>query len=195
MIEYIKGEITDLTPAYAVLETCGVGYMVNISLTTYSEIKVMTAARLYIYEALREDAHTLYGFLTKDERDLFLLLISVSGVGAGTARMILSSFSVAELQEVIATGNANALKNVKGIGLKSAQRIIVDLKDKVGKTSSETVLSGLAAAADGRKDEAVAALVMLGFQQSQSAKAVDKLLKEDPSLEVAKLIKKALQML
>lgn len=195
MIEYIKGEITDITPAYAVVETYGVGYMVNISLTTYSEIKEQATARLYIYEALREDAHTLYGFLSREERDLFLLLISVSGVGAGTARMILSSFSVAELQEVIATGNANALKNVKGIGLKSAQRIIVDLKDKVGKASAGAVPTGVAAAQESKKEEAVAALVMLGFQQSQSSKAVDKLLKEDPSLEVAKLIKKALQML
>ena len=131
MIEYIKGEISDLTPTYCVLETNGIGYMLNISLVTYQELQGQSAVRLYVYENIREDAHVLYGFLTKAERELFLLLISVSGVGAATARMILSSFTVEELQEIIATGNVNAIKSVKGIGLKSAQRIIVDLKDKV----------------------------------------------------------------
>ena len=123
MIEYIKGEISDLTPTYCVLETNGIGYMLNVSLVTYQELQGQTSARLYVYENIREDAHVLYGFLTKAERELFLLLISVSGVGAATARMILSSFTVAELQEIIAAGNVNAIKSVKGIGLKSAQSL------------------------------------------------------------------------
>ena len=198
MIEYIKGEITDLTPTYCVLETNGVGYMLNISLVTYQELQGQSAMRLYVYENIREDAHVLYGFLTKEERELFLLLISVSGVGAATARMILSSFTAMELQEVIATGNVNAIKSVKGIGLKSAQRIIVDLKDKVGSVMHNaqcTMHNGLSIATTETQEEAVAALVALGFQRAASVKVVEKLLKEDASMPVAKIIKRALAMI
>ncbi len=198
MIEYIKGEITDLTPTYCVLETNGVGYMLNVSLVTYQELQGQSAARLYVYENIREDAHVLYGFWTKAERELFLLLISVSGVGAATARMILSSFTVAELQEIIATGNVNAIKSVKGIGLKSAQRIIVDLKDKVelGVRSQELGMGNVSSLANNENmEEAVAALVALGFQKAASVKVVEKLMKEDATMAVGKIVKKALSMM
>ena len=196
MIEYIKGEITDLTPTYCVLETNGIGYMLNISLVTYQELQGQSATRLYVYENIREDAHVLYGFLTKEERELFLLLISVSGVGAATARMILSSFTAMELQEVIAMGNVNAIKSVKGIGLKSAQRIIVDLKDKVQTIGgSDAPTLNLATGSNENMEEAVAALVALGFQRAASVKVVEKLLKEDAAMSVAKIIKRALAMI
>lgn len=196
MIDYIKGEITNLTPTYCVLETCGVGYMLNISLVTFSELQNLSSARLFVYENIREDAHTLYGFFEEEERNFFLLLISVSGIGANTARMIQSSFSPAELKEAISTGNVNAIKSVKGIGLKSAQRIIVDLKDKVNKSNEGGDLPLIEVAANNEKiHEAVAALVMLGFQQQASQKTVDKIVKEEPQLEVAKIIKKALSMI
>ena len=198
MIEYIKGEITDLTPTYCVLETSGVGYMLNVSLVTYQELQGQSVARLYVYENIREDAHVLYGFLTKAERELFLLLISVSGVGAATARMILSSFTVAELQEIIATGNVNAIKSVKGIGLKSAQRIIVDLKDKVelGVRGEELGVGNVLLSSNNENmEEAVAALVALGFQKAASVKVVEKLMKEDVSMAVGKIVKRALSMM
>lgn len=195
MIEYIKGEISDLTPTYCVLETNGVGYYINISLVTYSELQKTVSARLYVYENIREDAFNLFGFLSKEEREFFLLLISVSGIGAGTARMILSSFSVSELRDIISSGNVNAIKSVKGIGVKSAQRIIVDLKDKVGKIGSADVDVALLGSRNEKADEAVAALVALGFQQQASSKTVDKLLKEDPNMEVSGIIKRALSMI
>lgn len=196
MIDYIKGEITNLTPTYCVLETNGIGYLLNISLVTYSELQNISSAKLFVYENIREDAHTLYGFLQEEERNIFLLLISVSGIGANTARMILSSFTTAELKEAIATGNVNAIKSVKGIGLKSAQRIIVDLKDKVNKGDDSSNLPLVDVVANNEKvHEAVAALVMLGFQQQASQKTVDKIVKEEPQLEVAKIIKKALSMI
>ena len=197
MIEYIKGEITDLTPTYCVLETNGIGYMLNVSLVTYQELQGQTTARLYVYENIREDAHVLYGFLTKAERELFLLLISVSGVGAATARMILSSFTVEELQEVIATGNVNAIKSVKGIGLKSAQRIIVDLKDKIGTMHNvQCTMHNLGVSVNNENmEEAVAALVALGFQKAASVKVVEKLMKEDATMAVGKIVKRALSMM
>jgi holliday junction DNA helicase RuvA len=196
MIEYLNGNLAELTPTLAVVDVNGVGYAVNITLVTYSELTGKTACKLYIYEAIREDAHLLYGFSTQSERELFLLLISVSGVGANTARMIMSSLSAAELQEAIVNENVSALKNVKGIGLKTAQRIVVDLHDKMGKVALAQGDGAVAPVADsGVKSEAVAALVMLGFQQSASQKAVDKLLKDEPQLPVAQLIKKALRIL
>ena len=132
MLEYVKGDISELSPTFVVIDNQGLGYFINISLTTYAALEKLTSCQLYLYEAIREDAFDLYGFLKKEERNAFLQLISVSGVGANTARMILSSLSVSELQEAVISGNENALKNVKGIGLKTAQRIIVDLKDKLG---------------------------------------------------------------
>lgn len=193
MIEYIKGELVELTPTSAIVETNGIGYSINISLVTYSELSGHKQCKLYVYEAIREDAYVLYGFTTQSERTLFLQLISVSGVGANTARMIMSSLSASELQEAIATENSALLKNVKGIGLKTAQRIIVDLRDKVTKTSLATNMHS--AAGRGVVSEAVAALVMLGFQQSASQKVVEKLANDNSGLSLEQLIKKALQML
>lgn len=201
MIEYIKGELTELTPAVAVVECNGIGYGINISLNTYSAIQGKKDVKLFIYEAIREDAHVLYGFFSKQERELFLLLISVSGIGGNTARMILSALTPAELCNVISSGNDKLLKTVKGIGLKTAQRIIVDLKDKInamGIESSFTASGNSAAATTNYSEvyeEAVAALTMLGFAQAPSQKVVSAILKEDPALPVEKVIKMALKML
>ena len=197
MIEYIQGEVAEITPAQAVLDCHGVGYGINISLNTYSVIQSRKSTKLYIYEAIREDAHVLYGFATKQERELFLLLISVSGIGGNTARMILSALSPAELCSVISSGNDKLLKTVKGIGLKTAQRIIVDLKDKIATTGIETSGSELFAAPANTEihDEAVAALTMLGFAQAPSQKAVTAILKEEPTAPVEKVIKLALKRL
>lgn len=198
MIEYIKGEITEITPALAVIECNGIGYGVNISLNTYSAIQSKQSIKLYIYEAIREDAYVLYGFSTKQERELFLLLITVSGIGGNTARMILSALSPAELCNVISSGNDKLLKTVKGIGLKTAQRIIVDLKDKIAATGGETVTGSAANLSPAHSevyDEAIAALTMLGFAQAPSQKVVTAILKEEPSLAVEKVIKLALKRL
>ena len=198
MIEYIKGEIAEITPALAVIDCNGIGYAINISLNTYSAIQGKTKIKLYIHEAIREDAHVLYGFSTKPERELFLLLISVSGIGGNTARMILSALSPAELCNVISSGNDKLLKSVKGIGLKTAQRIIVDLKDKIASTGMETVsgsISSLSPANSEIHDEAIAALTMLGFAQAPSQKVVSAILKEDSNLSVENVIKLALKRL
>ena len=193
MIEYIKGEITEVTPTYAVVENNGIGYFVNISLYTYTELQNSRSSMLYIYESIREDAHVLYGFIDKHERELFLLLISVSGVGPHSARMIQSSLSPSELENSIATSNVNSLKSVKGIGAKTAQRIIVDLKDKI-KAPSDS-LSIQIPANNEIFDEALAALVMLGFSQQASQKVLKKLLSTSQSLNVEDVIKKALKMM
>lgn len=192
MIDYIKGEVTELTPASATLEINGIGYFVSISLNTYSALQGKPSAKLYIHESIREDAYQLFGFLDKEERELFLLLISVSGIGASTGRMILSSMNISELKRVISTGNTDLLKTVKGIGLKTAQRIIVDLKDKIKTTEGnqdQLVLNNQIA------DEAISALVMLGFAQIPSQKTVYKILKEQPNSNIEQIIKTALKML
>ena len=193
MIEYIKGDLVELTPTHAVLDVQGVGYLMHISLVSYGALTDKKSCLLWVYEAIREDAHVLYGFVEKAERALFLLLISVSGVGANTARMILSSLTAEELQIAISSGNVGVLKNVKGIGLKTAQRSTVDLKDKVDKVESSGELADVNVGSE-TKQEAVSALVMLGFQQSASLKVVEKLLKEDSSMALEKVIKRALQM-
>ena len=193
MFDYIKGEIVELSPAHAVVEAGNIGYHINISLITFSELNGATNAKLYIYEAIREDAHLLLGFLTKDERALFLLLISVSGVGANTARVILSSLSPAELQSAILSGNISTLKSVKGIGGKTAERIIVDLKDKVAKV--EISGKGAVGIDNMLSNEATAALVMLGFTQSAAQKAVSKVIEINPSLKIEQVIKQALKLL
>ena len=196
MIEYIKGDIVELTPTQMILECGGIGYELNISLNTYSAFGNKTSGKLFIYEVIREDTHALYGFAEKIERELFLLLTSVSGVGPNTARMILSSLPPTELVQVISSKNEAALTAVKGIGLKTAQRILVDLKNKVKPiegmaetTSKSTVANGAVA------EEAVAALVMLGFQKTASQKAVNAILKGSPALAVEQVIKTALRML
>jgi len=196
MIDYIKGDLTELNPAYAVIETAGIGYCIHIALPVYSALQGKTSAKLFIHEAIREDAYLLFGFLTQAERQLFLLLISVSGIGANTARMILSSYSAQEIQEMIATGNVTALNSIKGIGTKTAQRIIVDLKDKIVKVAGMNEQALFDASANSMvKDEAVSALTMLGFSSAVSQKAVAKLLKEQPDMQVEQLIKLALKMM
>lgn len=198
MIEYIKGELAEATPALAVVDCNGVGYGINVSLNTYSAIQGKKEVKLFIYEAIREDAYVLYGFSTKQERELFLLLISVPGIGGNTARMILSALSPRELCNVISTGNDKLLKTVKGIGLKTAQRIIVDLKDKIASTDLEetgTVASVRTTVNSEIYEEAVAALVMLGFAQAPSQKAVINILKAEPDATVEQVIKLALKML
>ncbi len=198
MIEYIKGEVIEVVPAQAVIECNGIGYAISISLNTFSAIQGKKEVKLYIYEAIREDAHILYGFYTRQERELFLLLITVSGIGGNTARMILSALSPSELCNVISSGNDKLLKTVKGIGLKTAQRIIVDLKDKIASTGIDTaapVPSVIAAANTEVYEEAVAALTMLGFAQAPSQKVVGLLLNEEPDLPVEKVIKLALKRL
>lgn len=193
MIDYIKGEIIELSPAHAVLEAGGIGYHINIALSTYSELNSKSNTKLYVYEAIREDAHILFGFMTKEERSLFLLLISVSGVGANTARMILSSIMANELQNAIITGNVSILKSIKGIGAKTAERIIVDLKDKVLKV--EFSAQGISAASTSISEEAVAALVMLGFTQAMAQKAVKKVMDSDPQQKIEQIVKQALKLL
>lgn len=203
MIEYIKGTLTSLTPTMAVLEAAGVGYGLNISLNTYTALQGKEEAKLYVHEVLqtggRDDSYTLYGFADKRERELYRLLITVSGVGANTARMILSSYSAPEIGSAIASGNEKLLKSVKGIGLKTAQRIIIDLKDKIlslditdeiqaGGTRQDAVYSPI-------REEAVSALVMLGFSPAPSSKVVEEVLSENPDMQVEEVIKKSLKLI
>ena len=210
MIEYIKGILADLTPTYAVIEAAGVGYAIHIALPSYSAMVGLenTETKLFVTEIIREDTHDLYGFFSRGERELFVMLMTVSGIGANTARMIMSAYTAAEIRQIIATGNARALSQVKGLGPKTAQRIIVDLKDKVLKVelgseanqvSLEDTASGYSLEVRGLdneiKQEAVSALVMLGFAAAASGKVVDKILKEEPSASVEKVIKQALKML
>jgi len=196
MIDYIKGEITELTPAYVVLETSGIGYFIQITLPTFSFLGDQTTAKIFVYESIREDAHVLYGFRYQSERQLFLLLISVSGIGANTARVIMSSYSALEIQEMIASGNVPALNAIKGIGIKTAQRIIVDLKDKIVKGAGGSDLPNFASNKNTeQKEEAVSALIMLGFASAASQKTVERILLEQPTLKVEQLIKLALKMM
>lgn len=203
MIEYIKGELTELTPALAVVEAGGIGYALNISLNTYDGIRGRKAVKLYVHEAIqtggRDDNYTLYGFATAQERELYRLLISVSGVGANTARTMLSSLSPAELCNAIANGDERLIKSVKGIGLKTAQRIIVDLRDKiVGSGIAEVLHAGSAETKASTvntavKDEAVSALTMLGFPPAPAAKTVTAILTEQPDMAVERVVKEALK--
>ncbi len=199
MIDYIKGELTEVSPASATVEAGGVGYALNISLTTYSGIQGKKDVKLYVYEAIREDAHVLYGFAGKKEREMFELLITVSGVGANTARMVLSSMSVAELCAAISTGDERLIKSIKGIGLKTAQRIIVDLKDKImalGIADELPAGGPVAASVDTAvRDEAVAALTMLGFSPAPTQKVVVQILKEQPDAPVEQVVKMALKQI
>jgi len=199
MIEYIKGELTELSPALATVEAAGVGYGLNISLNTYSALQGKKDVRLYVYEAIREDAHVLYGFVNKKEREMFLLLITVSGVGANTARMMLSGMSVAELCNAISTGNAKLIQSIKGIGKMTAQRIIVDLRDKIvalGITDEIPAGGQMAGPVNSEvRDEAVSALTMLGFSPAPTQKVVVEILQKDPSLPVEQVVKLALKQI
>ncbi|MDR0430788.1 MAG: Holliday junction branch migration protein RuvA [Tannerellaceae bacterium] len=196
MIEYIKGDIVELSPARLIIECGGIGYELNISLNTYSAFNGKATGMIYVYEVIREDAHLLYGFAERAERELFLMLTTVSGVGPNTARMILSSIPPAELIEVIAANNETALTGVKGIGLKTAQRILVDLKNKVKPVEAASLTDATGVTGTGHiAEEAVAALVMLGFQKAASQKAVVSILKSSPALPVEQVIKSALRML
>ena len=199
MIEYIKGELTELTPALVTIEAGGVGYGLNISLNTYSACQGKKEVKLYVYEAIREDAHVLFGFYNKKEREMFLLLITVSGVGANTARMMLSGMSVSELCSAISTGNARLIQGIKGIGKMTAQRIIVDLRDKIVALgiADEIPAGGTVSAPinNAVRDEAVAALTMLGFAPAPTQKVVVQILQDQPTLPVEQVVKLALKQI
>lgn len=193
MYDYISGKIAESSPAHVVVDVNGIGYLIHISLNTFSRLEGKQEAQLFIHENIREDAFALYGFADPAERDLFRHLISVSGIGANTARMMLSSLSSEELKGAILTDNVNVIKGVKGIGAKTAQRVIVDLKDKLSK---EPIDQKIFAAQDNTiRDEALSALVMLGFAKASAQKAVDKVLKQSPTVKVEELIKQALKIM
>jgi Holliday junction DNA helicase RuvA len=193
MYDYIQGKITELTPTYLVLDAGGVGYLLNISVNTYTSLKIERIEKIFVHQVVREDAHLLYGFIDKKEREVFRLLFSVSGVGANTARMILSSLVPGEVAQAIMTENTRLLQNIKGIGTKTAQRMIVDLKDKMAKiqVAGEKITTEYNTIAE----EALSALVMLGFQRSQVDKALSSIVRESKGLSVEELIKRALKVL
>ena len=197
MYEYISGRVIEATPTYAVIEAAGIGYFINISLKTFSSIEHAENYRLYVHFVVREDQQTLFGFATKMERELFRQLISVSGVGGNTARMILSTYSTSELQNIIATENAVLLKNVKGLGLKTAQKIIVELSGKMLELGASEAFTAQTPAATNPAafDEALAALAMLGFQKSASEKALKSIFKEQADISVEEAIRAALKRL
>ena len=196
MYEYISGKLAELAPTYAVIEASGVGYYLNISLQTFSAIEGRDAARLYVHFAVREDAQVFYGFATKLERELFRMLISVSGGGGNTARMILSTYSTSELRNIIATENAVLLKNVKGLGLKTAQKIIVELSGKMLEGGADMDAIKPVVVQDNEVlAEAVSALVMLGFQKAASEKVVKAILTESPTVSVEDAVRQALRRL
>ncbi len=191
MFEYIQGKIAELTPASVVVDNQGIGYFINISLNTYSALSGKEQAVVFIHQVIREDANILFGFFDKSEREIFRQLISVSGVGANTARMMLSSLSSAEIKNAILSADTKVLNGIKGIGAKTAQRIIVDLKDKIGK--SDVSDNFLLTQNNTKREEALSALVMLGFAKNPAEKILDKLLKENSDFEVEELVKQALK--
>jgi holliday junction DNA helicase RuvA len=193
MIDYIKGTITRITPTFISLETGGIGYFINISVTTFSKLEGKNEYKILVHEVIREDSHQLFGFADSLERDIFRLLISVTGVGANTARMMLSSLAPGEIEKAIIGSDVNILKSVKGIGLKTAQRIIVDLKDKFDKQAMSGEI--FASADNTRREEALSALVMLGFAKSTVSKILDKIVREEKNLTVEDMIKRALKNL
>ena len=195
MIDYIKGQITSLTPTEVILETYGIGYRILISLQTYEDLNGKKDATVYIHHYLREDEELYYGFASRDERELFRLLISVSGIGASTARMMLSSMSSEEIRNAIIAEDINKIKSIKGIGLKSAQRLILELKDKVVKGGGSDTPALFSSASNTHTDEAVTALVMLGFTKANVTKAVTAVLKENPAASLEEIIKQSLKRL
>jgi Holliday junction DNA helicase RuvA len=193
MLDYILGDIAEITPIHVVLELNNIGYDINISLFSYSQLQKQVRCKLYLHQVIREDAHVLFGFSTLEERKIFRMLISVSGVGASTARVILSSMSPEEVQQAIAEENVTMLQSVKGIGAKTAQRIIVDLKDKVMKSGDSVQI--FKSEDNTKKKEALSALEILGFSRKQSEKVVDKLLLKKADMPIEELIKEALRLL
>lgn len=193
MFEYIQGNIAEITPAYCIIETGGIGYIIQISLNSYVKIQSLNTVKLYVHQIIREDAHLLYGFWNKSEREMFRNLIAISGIGSGTARMMLSSLTTDELQQAIASGNISLLQSIKGIGAKTAQRVVVELRDKLLK---EKPAEDLFILKDNRiKEEALSALVILGFNKSDVDKALTKILSKESDLSLENLIKKALKQL
>lgn len=196
MYDYITGTVASLSPTHAVIDNGGVGYLMAITLQTYAALDGAERAKLYVHLAIREDAHLLYGFGTEREREAFQLLLSVSGVGAGTARLVLSSLTVDELQLAIATENVNAIKQVKGVGLKTAQRIVIDLRDKMLALGGSLDGSQIIAPVNNTtRQEALSALTMLGFARSAAEKTLDQIIKSEGELSVEQLIKHALKRL
>ncbi len=196
MYDYIKGELTELAPTEVVVENSGIGYKLLISLQTYSQLKRDSDCKLFVYHHLREDTELLYGFFNKEERSVFCYLIEVSGIGPNTARMMLSSMSSDEIRNAIITGDINRLKSIKGIGLKTAQRMLIELKDKVGKASSgDSIIQSLTGSTGKHREEAASALVLLGFTRSNVDKVLDSLNKENPSYSLEELIKLSLKRL
>jgi len=193
MFEYIKGKIASLTPTNAVIDNGNIGYLINISLNTYSQLNEATDAKLFIHQIVREDAHLLFGFSTIEEREIFQLLISVSGIGANTARMILSALTPVEVKSAITTGNVPVLKSIKGIGAKTAQRVIIDLRDKVGKTSETSEIFDVSS--NRIKEESLSALATLGFSKSSVTKIVDEIISKSPKISVEDLLREALNRL
>jgi Holliday junction DNA helicase RuvA len=193
MIDYIKGKLTELTPAFIVIESGGIGYFVSISLSTFTRLEGKNECRILVHEVIREDSHQLFGFADKEERDIFRLLISVSGVGPSTARMMLSSLNYDEIEKAILGSDVNTLKSIKGIGLKTAERLIVDLKDKFGKQSGTGEIFTFTD--NTRREEALSALVMLGFGKSAVLKVLDRIIREEKNLTVEDMIKRALKSL
>jgi Holliday junction DNA helicase RuvA len=193
MIDYIKGKLAELTPTFLIVENGGIGYFVSISLSTFTRLEGKDECRILVHEVIREDSHQLFGFAEKEERDIFRLLISVSGVGSSTARMMLSSLSYDEIEKAILGSDVNTLKGVKGIGLKTAERIIVDLKDKLGKQSGTGEIFTFTD--NTKREEALSALVMLGFGKSAVLKVLDRIIREEKNLTVEDMIKRALKSL
>ena len=193
MFEFIKGRLSDLNPTYAIIDTGDIGYFIHISLNTYSKLTKDSDIQLYIHQIIREDANLLFGFFNHHEREIFRMLLSVSGIGANTARMMLSSLTPSEVEQAIFEGNVALLKSIKGIGTKSAQRVIVDLKDKIGKGAE--IGEVFALQSNTIKDESLSALVMLGFSKTYAQKVIDKILFKEKDITVEELIKKALKEL
>ncbi len=195
MYDYITGTIAEISPAEAIIENNGIGYSLQISLQTYSDIHQQKQVKLYIYNHVREDTHLWFGFATKDERTVFLQLISVSGIGPNSARVMLSSLNANEIRTAIIQGDVNKIKSVKGIGLKTAQKVIIELKDKIGKTSDTDSITTLLPYNNSDREEALSALVMLGFQKGAAEKALASVLRKAPELPLEELIKSTLKIL
>jgi Holliday junction DNA helicase RuvA len=193
MFEYIKGELKEKNPSFTIIENNNIGYFVNISLNTFSKIETLNESKIYIHQIIREDSNSLFGFFDKGEREIFRLLISVSGIGANTARIMLSSLSPEEIKNAIQTENVNLIKSIKGIGIKTAQRVIIDLKDKISKTEVEA--GEIFTISNPYKDEALSALVMLGFAKKPAEKIIDKIITDNPGINIEAIVKLALKAL